>query len=102
MTTLVVAFMTALAVAQCTVVDILAPRLVIPLVARPIVALYTGAMASTLAAPVMGRIGAMLTMLAMIAIAFLLPAGRGLSGVLLVPLALTLLKHITIQEKRHD
>lgn len=88
---LVTALLIALALAQCAMVDIFAPRLAPSLVAQAVVALNNGVMARMLAEPVVGRTWGVMALIAVVVISVRLPAGWGLSAAMLSPMAWALL-----------
>ncbi len=95
---LVTALLIALALAQCAMVDIFAPRLAPSLVAQAVVALNNGVTARVLAEPVVGRTWAVMALIAVVIISARLPTGWGLSAAMLSPIAWALLRNNLFKE----
>lgn len=102
MTTLVLAVLTMLVVIQCSVVDVLAARLMPSTASHVLISFHVGLTAQLLTVPVMGRSWAYLLMIAFTGLSLWLPSGWGLPGLVLIPLAMALIKFEPLRRKRND
>lgn len=97
---LVLALAVTLALGQCALVDFIAQHLGLPtLVQRLLVLVNTSVTTRCLSEPTLGRTGAALAMLVMSGLCLFVPAGWGLAGWILLPLAINLMRKVSIKEK---
>jgi hypothetical protein len=100
MTSLALGLAVTLALVQCAFVDLTAPYLHLPTLAqRILVILDVSVTARILSEPTLGRTSAVIAMLVMCSLCLFIPAGWGIAGLLLLPLAINLMRKVSIKEK---